>query len=463
MNLKNNIGIIIIIILFICANIAFLNFYNDIWWDSSVYIGMGKYIFSSGKSGLWEESRPLIFPLILGIGWKLGFDTVYFGRTVSVIFAILVVFMTYKIGAKLFSGKAGLLAAFFTAFSYTFLFYSPNILTEIPSMLFLLLALYFFMEDKFFLMGIASGMAVITRLFQVFALIGLGLVFLIYMCKKPKFISKLFYCAAGFLMLVLPYLILNYYLYNDTLEPFKAQAHLTRTTTWVHYQEFPFYIKGLLKENFFAVLLLSLPLFFRKDRGFIAVFLMPAIYIFIFSIARNKDMRYALLVMPFLYLLLAYCLIQIHGRIKYKKLASVIFILILAAWTTTTFMSFRDVVWYNYQRSDGGFLHLQDYLKNAKGNVWITNPLYALYSDQKIDGLLYFYSSENLISFINKNKNNVDIILFNSCDIPCPPAEIDSLCGESRMALQNAFYKMKKAYEKEVNKCKYIIYTKATY
>mgnify|MGYP001609020117 FL=1 len=437
MPLRDNIGIVAIISLFLCANIIFLNFYSDVWWDSSVYIGMGKYIFSFGKSGLWEESRPLIFPFILGIGWKLGFDAVYFGRVVSVIFAILTILMTYSIGLKLFSKKAGLLAAFFTAFSYTFLFYSPNILTEMPSMLFLLLAFYFFLGNRFFLMGLTAGIAVMTRLFQTFALIGLGLVFLVSMRKKPNFARKLFYCAAGFLMLVLPYLILNYYIYNDMLEPFKVQTHLTRTTGWMHYEEALFYIKGLLKENFFIVLLLLLPLFFRKDHGFLALFLIPSIYLTIFSIVRNKDMRYALIAMPFLYLLLSYCMIQIYNKIKHKKLALAVFALLSAAWTATTFMSFQNIVLYNYQRNDEGFLHFQDYLRDNNGNAWITNPLYALHSDQKIDGLLYFYSSQNLINFINYKKDYVDTILFNSCDIPCPPAELDSLCPERRKMIYN--------------------------
>ncbi|MBI2659469.1 hypothetical protein HYX05_05220 [Candidatus Woesearchaeota archaeon] len=48
MRIKNNIGIILIIIAFICANALFINFYFFFWWDSSVYISMGKYIFSFG-------------------------------------------------------------------------------------------------------------------------------------------------------------------------------------------------------------------------------------------------------------------------------------------------------------------------------------------------------------------------------------------------------------------------------
>ena len=462
MRLRNNIGIIIIMLAFIFANSIFLNFYKDVWWDSSVYIGMGKYIFSLGKSGLWEQSRPLLLPFILGIGWKLGFDVVYFGRIVTTIFAILVICMTYAIGLRLFSRKIGLVAAFFTAFSHTFLFYSPSILTEIPSMSFLLLAFYFFLGSRFFFMGVAAGFAVITRLFQAFALIGLGVAFLIFISRKPKSARELFYGAAGFLMIVLPYFILNYYLYSDPLEPFKVQTHLTRTTGWMHYEELPFYITGLYKENYFLVLLLALPLFFRKDYRFLALFFTPAIYLLIFSIVKNKDMRYALIIMPFLYLILSYCLISIHNRIKYKKLAFIIFVLASIAWVSATIISFKDIASYSYQHNDEGFLYFQNYLKDNYGKAWITNPLYALHSSQKIDALLYFYSSPNLINLINNRKDSVDTILFNSCDIPCPPIELDSLCPESRKILQSVMSKFKKIYEKNINSCKYEIYRKPT-
>ena len=460
MSLRNNIGIIIIILAFICANAIFLSFYKDVWWDSSVYIGMGKYIFFSGKSGLWEESRPLILPLILGIGWKLGFDAVYFGRLVSIIFAILVIIVTYKIGIKLFSRKIGLLAAFFTAFSYNFLFFSPNILTEIPSAFFVLLAFYSFLNNRFFLMGLFSGIAIMTRLFHVFTLIGFFLIFFFYFPGKPNFHKKLFYAALGFLITIIPYFLLNYYLYNDMLLPFKTQSHLTRTTGWMMYKEYGFYFAGLFKENFFLISLLSLPFAFKRNYRFYAITLPPSIYIIIFSFVRHKEMRFMLVILPFLYLLASYCLTQIYLKIRHKRLALVFFYIVIAIWMIMTFISFKGIFLYKYQRDDQGFLYFQDYLKNNNGNVWITNPLYALYSDGKINGLLYFYSSDNLIDFIGKNKDNVNIVLFNSCDIPCPPAELDSLCPESRNIMQNLLSKFKKIYEKEVDFCKYEIYRK---
>jgi len=359
MSWRNHLGIIIIVSLFIFANLLFLNFYSDVWWDSAVYLGMGKYIYSQGNSGLWESSRPLIFPTILGIGWKLDFDYVYFGRTVSLIFSILVLISVYSIGIKLFSKKIALLAVFFTAFSYTFFFFSSNILTGIPSTFFVLLAFYFFLQNRFFLMGLFSGAAVMTRFFQVFVLIGVILVFLIYFYNRKHFTKKLFYAAAGALLLVLPYFILNYYLYDDILLPFKIQNHLINTTGWILYEGFGFYFIGLLKENFFIVSLLSLPLFFRKNYKFYALTLIPFIYIIIFSFVSHKEMRFMLPILPFLYLLTSYCLFKIYNRIKYKKLALALFIVLIISWLAMTFSDFTDIYSYKTQRDDTGLMYFQ--------------------------------------------------------------------------------------------------------
>ncbi len=459
MSLKDNLHIIIIIVVFICANILFLNFYFDVWWDSSVYIGMGKYIFSLGQLGLWEESRPLILPLMLGIGQILNFDLIYFGRIISITFAILAIIAVYKIGVELFSKKVGVLAAFFTSFSYTFLFFSPNMLTEIPSTSFVLLAFYFFVKNRFFLMGVFSGLAIVTRLFQVFTLIGLALVFLVFLLRKPSFHKKFMYVILGAAVFVLPYVLLNYYLYNDILLPFKVQGHLTKTTGWMLYKEHGFYFTGLLKENFFIIFLLALPVFFKRNYKFYALLSIPLIYILIFTFVKHKEMRFMIAILPFLYLLVAYCLEQIYNRLKNKTIAIEFLSVMIVVWLLITFSNFTDVISYKHQRDDEGFLYFQDYLKNKEGVIWITNPLYALYSNSKIDGLLYFYSSKNLISFIDRNKHNVDIVLFNDCDVPCSPN--DPSCFESKKILIDALVKFEKIYEKKVDSCIYRIFSRA--
>ena len=82
--LKDHILLGLIILLFLYIYFLHLDTNADLWWDSSVYIGMGKYIYSSGELGLYEASRPLIWPLILGFFWKLGLDVIFFGKLLNI-------------------------------------------------------------------------------------------------------------------------------------------------------------------------------------------------------------------------------------------------------------------------------------------------------------------------------------------------------------------------------------------
>ena len=457
-HINRNKGIYATILLFFIIMLVMLYKYKIVWWDSAVYIGMGKYIFSHGKSGLWEESRPLLLPFLLGIGWKLDFDVVLFGRVLSIIFSILTIVTTYVIGTKLFSGRAGLIAALFTAFSFTFLFFSANVLTEVASTLFVLLAFYSFLNHKYFLIGLFSGIAVMTRFFQVFTLIGLFLTFFAYNYKKPNFTKKLFYSILGISLLILPYFLLNIYLYNDALLPFKVQAHLTKTTGWVHYKEFEFYFTGLFKENFILIFLLALPFYFKKNHKLFALISITLTYILILSFVKHKEMRFMIAVLPFLYLLLAYCLEHVYTKIRNKVLSKRFFYVILAFFVLLTFIKLNDKL--SYQQQDEELLYFQNFLKENDGKVWITNPLYALYYDRKIDGLLYFYSSKNLIKFLEENKGNVDVVLYNSCDIECPPKKLDYLCTRSRGVLNDELSTLKAIYKRDTGSCKYRIFKK---
>ena len=57
--------------LFLIFKLSLLFTYHDTRWDESVYMGMGKYIYSNGQIGLWEDIRPIVLPLILGLFWKV--------------------------------------------------------------------------------------------------------------------------------------------------------------------------------------------------------------------------------------------------------------------------------------------------------------------------------------------------------------------------------------------------------
>ena len=144
MMIKNK-KIFFILLLALLIRLFFLIFqYHDTWWDSAVYIGMGKYIFSNGSVGLWEPARPLIWPLFLGILWKLKLDVILFGRILLLFFSLGSIYLTYLIGKRIFNKKIALLAAALLSFTPTYLFYSTVLLSSIPSLFFGLLSVYFF-------------------------------------------------------------------------------------------------------------------------------------------------------------------------------------------------------------------------------------------------------------------------------------------------------------------------------
>ena len=77
---------------------------------------MGKYIYSFGETGLYEASRPLIWPLLLGFFWKLGLDVIFFGKLMVLLFGAGIIIFTYLIADEIFNKKIALIVAFMLSF-----------------------------------------------------------------------------------------------------------------------------------------------------------------------------------------------------------------------------------------------------------------------------------------------------------------------------------------------------------
>ena len=147
---NSNKGIYSLILAFIAVKVFFITTrYHLPIWDEGVYMGMGKYIYSLGSSGLWEIIRPIGLPLVSGAIWLAGLNQVYFTQAAAVLFAAASIFMTYLIGKRLFGGQAGIIAAFLLAISPVFFLYSIYVLTEISSTFFALLAVYMYIQGRY--------------------------------------------------------------------------------------------------------------------------------------------------------------------------------------------------------------------------------------------------------------------------------------------------------------------------
>ena len=486
---------LIILLLFasLLLRLAFLPKSIILWWDPSVYLGMGKYLFSFGKAGLWEASRPIVLPIILGLLWKLKLSFLF--NLLQLFFSLGCVYLVYLIGKDVFNEKIALLSALFLSLSPTFVFFGFLQLTDIPSTFFALLGVYLFIRNRNLLSGLFLGIAFMARFLQLFVFI---ILFISLVCKKyahstlrskfnltdnyrrasrgvapvgdaaplslPSRILKvlcmyyrkknLIKFLFGFSIPVIPYLAFNLIMYSNPLYPFLLQSWMTQHTGWIYNQPLPFYFLGLLKENFLAILSLPAIYFIFKKTNYkkISILLIFILFFLFFTLTKHKEMRFILVFLPYLYLITSLGIFNIFKKIKSRKIVYILSILLLSVWL---YLSAAQIevpkpndysVFWSYMAQE-----------EVKSNIWISNPIFIAKSDKKADELIYYplYNSAKAITYQN-TFSKAKHVLIDTCDImPCPVE--DAQCKEETEKLIALLKKNFKAiYENEGGCSQYI-------
>jgi len=170
-----------IVSVFVIIKIILALQFHPAGWDESVYVGMGKHIYSAGNSGLWEQFRPLGLPFMLGTIWKLGLPFAFFAELLMLAFAVGNVLLVYFIAKKLFNKTTGLLSVLLVIGSAIFFKQSSLFLTEVPSTFFALATLYFLINKK---IAIASVFAALAALFKFPHLLLLIVLFLLPLLER---------------------------------------------------------------------------------------------------------------------------------------------------------------------------------------------------------------------------------------------------------------------------------------
>jgi len=416
---------------------------------------MGKYIYSYGNVGLWEESRPLVWPLILGFFWKLDLDAILFGKLILMFFSLGVIILTYLIALEIFNKNIALISCFFLSLSPTLFLFGNILFSGIPSTFFILISIYLLIKKNYKISGLFLGIAVMTRFFQIFTALMVFLFLLYLFIKKKIKFGKIIYFSSFFIVPIVPFLILNFFLYGDILHPFLLQAFMTKYSGWIYHQPLSFYFISLIKENVFILFsILGLAIIFKKEKhDGIFIALLFLFNFILYNFAAHKEMRLLIPIFPFLYILSGYGVVYFANLFKKNRqvILSIILILFLAL----------NLSKIKFDKYDDNLDSFYDYVENNDiGRLWISNPSFIAYSDYKA-GLIYYplYNSEK-IDELTMELSNVDNILLNTCDItPCPPS--DNLCNEKHdeflSKLKSVFYLEDK---KSTGNCEYYIFSK---
>lgn len=433
-----------LILAFVAVNIFAITRNNIPDWDESVYIGMGKYIFSLGNVGEWEMLRPVPMAFLIGLSWKIGLSPIYAGKALGIIFSVLNIILTYKIGKELFSKKAGLFAAFFLAITPVFLKWSDNGMTEMPSVFFTLLALWLLVKNKNMLwVGLCAGISFLFKFPNGLFLIVLAALLVFYWKKNKTSTKPLLMCLAGFGAVILPFIVFNLFMYAGEINSFAAMFRPMLLALKSQSNPFwpgglLFYITELLKTNPFLIFSIVGLSYLLRKKEFNMQKVLPAAYAIIcllyFSIKQVKDIRFAILFLPYFALLSGYGAINIP-KLKWRGYVILITIMAIVLIVTLPFAYHSITKQNKFYLPDPSLKGFFSYFNSnpTNGIVLTTLPYPLAYSDARFKSVFYVGESpEQLLK-------GVSAAILSPSNIQC--MEQDLKCIELKDALFKEIFK----------------------
>ncbi len=442
----------LVMLFFLLIKIFHLMNQKGMSWDSAVYIGMGKYIFSLGKIGLWESSRPLVWPIFLGFLWKIGLNLVVFGKILGLMFSLGCIYLVYLIGKRAFNEKVALLSVFFVAFNPVFLFYSSSTLTGIPSLFFSLLSIYLFVKNRYFLSGLFVSLSCMTRFLQLFILI--PFIFILY---KKRRLKKMINFSYGFLIILVPYLILNIFLYKNPIYPFLLQMFMSKYTGWVFNEPLSFYFINLFKDNFLVLFAIIGTVIIFRQKDYKKSIILGVFWLFFvfFNLIKHKEMRFILVFLPYMCLVMSYGIFKSLNLVRKRKKLFYLVVIIAGIVLLVQISSQIKVPMYKEYREFIDYVEKDD----VKEGIWISNPVFIVNSDKKADELIYYplYNPKR-IDLLKGELVKANHILIVTCDIlPCPVAD-KSCYDETGRFLEIMKKDFEAFYYKKEDSCEQFIF-----
>lgn len=269
-----------------------------VWWDAADYLNSAKVMAEIiDIDYFFTPRRTFLMPLFWAGLLKLGFGELSF-RILGLLFSIMSIVGMYLMGKEIFNKKIGLIACFLMSIFWMNLFYSTRLMTEIPTLTFLLFSSFFFWkgytkkdEKAFIWFGLCLGLAFLARagtiiMFAVFP------IFLL-ITERLKFLKrKYLWMGAGVTTLLMTafFIITSYtqkvnaFKHFLALTPDVTQGGVTRLEQ-IGILGISAYINIDMLTHYFGTILLSL---------FVISLIMFLFYLFLSSdiIIKRKSKKY---------------------------------------------------------------------------------------------------------------------------------------------------------------------------
>jgi 4-amino-4-deoxy-L-arabinose transferase-like glycosyltransferase len=422
------------------SRVFYTLFTHPLWWDGAVYLSMGKYLFSLGSIGFWEPIRPLAWVTMLGFGWFVGLDPIIWGYFLTTIFSLGIIYLTYLIGKELFNEQVGLYSSILISFTWIFFFFNVRLYTEIPSVFFGLVGLYFLIKRRDFISGIFLGLAFLTKFPQGLLLVG----FMILLFPSFK---RMFYLLLGFILITIPYFTFNFILYGSPIEVILFASEFVRNAgIWIFQESWYYYFVELFKENFLFVFAIVGICLLLKRRKYVLVVLFSLFFAY-FSYFPHKELRFAILFLPYLAILASYGYYKlINHKVLFISLVLLLFLF---------HFHFEEPVYNDYFTI----------LDGVEEVVLITHPQvgYGLDTVPELVYFPWFNTSQSLYWLEYIQSSSPKYVSLDTCEggFICPPGELACEMNQAKIIgyLENNYERI---FYSDRDRCEYLVYISKT-
>ncbi len=382
-NPKKSLVLLLTIFLVVSAYIGYTAYLE---WDEGSFLMNSRNI--AGDTVNSEPSRPMALSFLISFIWKFTGESILFARLLTTVFGLGCIALFYSICNEKFEDP--IIPTLVFSLSPLILFWSSQVMTDIPGLFFLLSAYYFYLKRNDFMTGISISFAITFRyIYSIFAVP----FFIAYLLDREDIKDVLFYAGGGILG-AMPFFIYSFISHGGPLE--KAFLYIGNVSEWSGASLFASTWENLVKmiQVFFA--LIPGVLKGRRETGSLEKITVVFYSLFILLFVGMSFYRYWVPMIPFVII------------IAYKGLDKKHFLVFSAIFLVVS----GNLVYEEYQERKycyQEFMEGIEYLKEFDGGVvsdrWsitgymLEQKVLSPYKDYELfknRGMEYIFTTEKL-------------------------------------------------------------------
>lgn len=385
------------IIAFFALKIALLISYHDIRWDEAVYLNMAKSLI--GQGGYWEILRPPLWPLMLA-GFMIVGDAVLLGEIFVNLIAATAAVILYLSLKEDINKWAAMSASMLLLFTDIWFYNSSQLLTGVLSASAIIFAFYAYQKEKYLLAGIISSLAFLTR-FPAgigFAALLSAQATILWNTRKNLTLQTIIPSAKIVLGFMIPtgvWMITNFINYYQRgffiawIYPLlQGSGNVFLQNTWLHNTQMLFYFSMILTTIPVALLAIFGLRELLNNKTHLAYAYLAGFTLLFFTITPNNQWRFALLIIPGLYVLMAKGAHVLYQQKRWLGIIAIALILVNTGWLA---IGAHDML--SHRGDNPPSIETEYYMfaqtHDLNGTIFVSDPIAAWYAPNKAVPIYY--------------------------------------------------------------------------